>query len=91
MAGVTYLLDTNAVSDLLKRHPIVHTRLQAGFRNSDTVCICQPVYYEVLRGLLRGGATTKLAMLRRDFLPFFRWTPLTDDDWMQAATTGLQP
>ena len=85
MAGIVYILDTNVISDLLKRNANVYAQLQASLKDSDTVCICQPVHYETLRGLLWVGAMSKKAVLQDDFLPLFRWIPLTDDDWLQAA------
>jgi predicted nucleic acid-binding protein len=85
MAGVTYILDTNVISDLLKRHTNVYSHLKNSLKNGDTVCIPQPVYYEVLRGLLWVGASAKQSILERDFLPLFRQVALVDDDWRQAA------
>lgn len=49
------------------------------------VCLCQPVYYEVLRGLLKTNATRKLYLFHTAIMPMLNWIPLTDEDWRQAA------
>jgi len=85
MAGVTYILDTNVISDLLKQNANVHARLRDSLRQGNTLCICQPVYYEVLRGLLWVGTAGKQSILQNGLLPLFRWVALTDEDWVQAA------
>ncbi len=85
MADVSYLLDTNIISDLLRQHPQVTARVQAGLRRGETLGICQPVRYEVLRGLLWVGATAKLTVLQDNVLPLFELVTLTDEDWELAA------
>lgn len=85
MAGIVYLLDTNVISDLLKRNPVVYSHLQAARAGGDILSICQPVYYEIIRGLIWAGASAKLRILKEEFLPTIRWTLLMDDDWTQAA------
>lgn len=85
MAGIVYLLDTNVFSDLLRRNANVYTHLEAARSGGDDLCICQPVYYEVLRGPLWAGASAKEHAFHADFLPLFRRVSLTDDDWKQAA------
>jgi tRNA(fMet)-specific endonuclease VapC len=85
MAGVTYILDTNVISDLLKGHPNVQARLRDAMQQEAAIILCQPVLYEVRRGLLWVGATSKQAVLERDFLPLFQVTPLLDGDWALAA------
>jgi tRNA(fMet)-specific endonuclease VapC len=49
---MTYLLDTNAFSDLMREHPAVDARL-AGLGEADTVVLCPVVRGEILYGLGR--------------------------------------
>jgi predicted nucleic acid-binding protein len=81
-----YLLDANAVSDWLGRYPnemdvLVAERLRGG----DNVSICQPVYYELLRGLLWRKAPRKAAQLQAAILPKLVFIRVIDDDWIEAA------
>ncbi len=80
-----YLFDTNAISDLLALQPEVHKQSQAAQLQGDTLAICRPVYYELLRGLLWKKAQKKQSVLRYQLLPQFAWVSLQDDDWEQAA------
>jgi predicted nucleic acid-binding protein len=77
-----YVLDTNVMSDLTRGHPTVLTNLKA--HESDTIYLCQPVYFESLRGLLWKKAHAKLKSLQalRELLT---WVELTDEDWSHAA------
>ncbi|MEW6577731.1 MAG: PIN domain-containing protein [Chloroflexota bacterium] len=63
------------------RHGTSASRTTAG----EALCICQPVRYEVLRGLLWVGATVKLTVLQDNVLPLFQTVTLTDEDWELAA------
>lgn len=80
-----YLLDTNTVSDLIAEIPQVMQWVQQHRLNHDPMAICQPVYYELMRGLIRTKATKKLSILRHQLLPHFDWIRLQDEDWLQAA------
>ncbi len=48
----TYLLDTNAFSDLMREHPALDTRL-VGLNEENAVIICTIVRGEILYGLER--------------------------------------
>src|SRR5258706_6002402 len=79
------LLDTNAVTAVIKEEPqgrqwAIEQRAQ-GHR----LGICQPVYYEVLRGLLWRDAQKQLQSFTERVLPLLQWITLTDQDWTQAA------
>jgi predicted nucleic acid-binding protein len=81
-----FLLDTNVASEWLGPESgewdrQVEEKLNAG----ETVGICQPVYYELTRGLLWKNATRKLAILRDKILPQLQLITLQDEDWLQAA------
>ncbi len=80
-----YLLDTNLISDLLKRDIHIRNQIQQYLEQGDTLAICRPVYYELMRGLLWTKANTKQTVLHNDLIPQFQWLPLHDDDWTQAA------
>ena len=49
---MTYLLDSNAFSDLMREHPAAYTRL-AGLAEADAVILCPVVRGEILYGLGR--------------------------------------
>jgi predicted nucleic acid-binding protein len=52
-----YLLDTNVIADLMRDNETVRGRRDAVVRDGEIIGICQPVYFETLRGLLWAGAT----------------------------------
>lgn len=80
-----YPLDTNTISDLIAEHPTVIHRVEEHRINRDVMAICQPVYYELIRGLIRTKATTKLSILRDRLIPQFDRVPMEDADWLKAA------
>ena len=69
MAGLTSILDTSVISDALKRNEPVRSRLWRSVVEENTVCLCQPVYYEVLRGLVKTNATSKLSVPQNEVRP----------------------
>lgn len=85
MERLTYILDTNVIADRMNARELVSQRLFATVQAGHRVCLCQPVYYEVLRGLLKTNATRKLQFFQATIMPLLEWLPLTDDDWRQAA------
>jgi predicted nucleic acid-binding protein len=66
-----YLLDANAVSDLLSRHPKVTVRVREALHRGDTLAMCRPIHYKLLCGLLWRGATAKLTIFNQRILPIF--------------------
>jgi tRNA(fMet)-specific endonuclease VapC len=58
---VTYLLDTNIVTYILKKNPTVDKRFREVRRLKQDVFISCITYYEVKRGLLAINATRQLA------------------------------
>lgn len=85
MEGLTYVLDTNVIADRMKAREPVSQRLTVAVQTGHRVCLCQPVYYEVMRGLLKTNATRKLHLFQTTIVPLLTWVSLTDDDWRQAA------
>ena len=55
-----YSLDSNAVSDILRRRSDVLTRYREEVKKDTIFAICDVVYYEVVRGLKAIGATSKI-------------------------------
>ncbi|MEH1923938.1 type II toxin-antitoxin system VapC family toxin [Nostoc sp.] len=65
---MTYLLDTNIVSYILRRNATVGSKLRDANRSGEEVFISCITYYEVKRGLLYANATRQLG----DFNQFSR-------------------
>ena len=80
-----YVLDTNAVSDFLKRHTQVSDEIFRALARHDHLLIPQPVHYELIRSLIRHNATAQLDRLNKQILPLLEWIAISDDDWLQAA------
>jgi predicted nucleic acid-binding protein len=80
-----YLLDANVISDLITLHPRVRQRARHARLKGDSLGLCHPIYYELLRGLYWRGASAKLATLNQQVVPLLTWIPLVDSDWEQAA------
>lgn len=57
---MTYFLDTNIISYLLKGNTSVLKKLEELAEGDNEFRIPSVAYYEIKRGLLAGGATTKL-------------------------------
>lgn len=85
-----FILDTNAVSDYINAIEPTHKRIYDALRSGESVHLCQPVYYEVLRGLLKINATRKLRIFREEFVPLLGWLSLADEDWQRAAELWVQ-
>lgn len=58
---MTYLLDTNIVSYILRRNATVGRKLRDANRSGEDVFISCITYYELKRGLLYANATRQLA------------------------------
>ncbi len=80
-----YLLDTCAISDMLVNNMNVISRVEQHLANRDTVAICRPVYYELMRGLVWRKSPKKRAILDDNVLPKLDWQTMEDADWLQAA------
>lgn len=85
MDPVTYILDTNVIADRIRRHPQVLIRLTRASDSGNTLGLCDPVRYEVSRGLLKINATRKLRLFREEISPLMDHLALTSDDWQAAA------
>ncbi len=56
---MTYALDSNIISYMLKDNAAVYKQLERALENNDRCVIPPVVYYEVKRGLLAVNATAK--------------------------------
>lgn len=56
-----YLIDTNIITAILKNNKNIFAKVQKVIINSEEVLINGISYYEIKRGLLAVGATTKLS------------------------------
>ncbi len=90
MAGLIFVLDTNTIAELFDPTSSAAVRMRQALQEDNTIYICQPVDYEVMRGLLKVNATRKLEIYREQLLPTLDWLPLTDADWRQAAKYWAQ-
>lgn len=85
MDGLIYILDTNVITDRMKVIEPVASRFTKAVAAGHEVYLCQPVYYEVLRGLLKVNATSQLQFFQTVIVPFLKPLALIDSDWQQAA------
>jgi predicted nucleic acid-binding protein len=77
---VTYLLDTNAISDLMKAAPRIEDWI-AGLDRGDRVVTCTIARGEILFGIARlpaGRRRTELEEAGRQFLAVFRCEPVPE-------------
>lgn len=85
MAGLIYILDTNAIADYLNGIETTTNRIDQALDAGSHLYLAQPVVYEVLRGLLKVNAVRKLHVFEQEFAPQFDKLDITDADWQQAA------
>ena len=88
-AGVTYLLDTNAISDLMRAAPLIENWM-AGLDQRDRVVTCTIVRGEILFGIARlppGKRRTELEETGRQFLGVVRCESVLEraDDFYAAG------
>ena len=85
-----YLLDTNVLTQLLRRTPGVVDQYRSALRRGEPVYLSTVVYYEVKRGLLHVGASRQLRQLDEDFKNVLPWATVTDAMWDRAAHVWAQ-
>lgn len=59
-----YVLDSNAIIDILRKNEIVLGRLTKTLAQNARFLLCPIVYYEVYRGLMDAGAERQVAAFR---------------------------
>jgi tRNA(fMet)-specific endonuclease VapC len=79
---VKFLLDTNIVTAGINGETSVLTRLQT--HRAEEVYLCQPVYYEIMRGLIWKKAATKITAVEQ-LRVRLGWYSLIDEDWELAS------
>ncbi|MCL4252699.1 MAG: PIN domain-containing protein [Anaerolineae bacterium] len=79
-----YILDTNTISDLLRQNPLSVSYLRQAKMQNDVLVLCQPVNYEIQRGLKDKQASRQLSDYQQKFKLLFHWVSLIDDDWNSA-------
>ncbi len=77
-----FILDTNIISAIIKGHPAVFVHFEA--HRSDEIYLCQPVYFETMRGLIWKRADSKIGLLER-LRSQLGWLQLNDHHWTQAG------
>jgi predicted nucleic acid-binding protein len=85
MERLAYILDTNAVSDYINQIELTTEHTKQALRDGHILYLCQPVVYEVLRGLIKARAERKRRIFEEQFAPQLTYLTLTDADWLQAA------
>lgn len=81
---ITYVLDTNIISLILRKEATVAARLEEVQSTRHRMFGCPAVWYEVRRGLLYRDSKAQMSHF---FLLFdrFEWQDYTVDDWRLAA------
>lgn len=82
---MSYLLDTNVITQLLKRTSAVVQRYRVVLERRDVIYLSAVAYYEVKRGLLHLGASRPLRQLDENFRNVLHWLPVSDATWDHAA------
>lgn len=85
MGRVTYILDSTLIADGIRRDAQVLDRLTQAGEDGHALGLCDPVRYEVLRGLFKVKATRKLQLFRQTIMPLLDHVPLIAADWRLAA------
>ena len=82
---MAFLLDTNVLTQLLKRTTAVVDRYRGALERGEPIYLSAVVYYEVKRGLLHVRATSQLRQLDEDFKRVLLWLTVSDAAWDRAA------
>lgn len=80
-----YVLDANAISDILRKDEAVVARYVSAIRQDAQFLVCPVSLYEVYRGLLHKRATRQLAILR-EMSESLGYEDLSREDWNEAAS-----
>jgi predicted nucleic acid-binding protein len=80
-----YVIDTNVVSDIAAPSPNASVLAHLARHQQDVLCLCEAVDYEIRRGYLKSGATSRLKVYDDIVKRQFQWVAVEEDDWKQAA------
>ena len=84
MSATVYVLDTNIISSLRPgRNPGLFRHLAQ--HQDQTLCLCEPIIFEVERGFEHRQAPQQLAHFQEKVLPLFVVVPAQLVDWRVAA------
>jgi predicted nucleic acid-binding protein len=82
----TYLLDTNIISDVLRKKRLeVSKRLESAIADNAVIILSPVVYFEIMRGLLHANAERQMLFFMALMMEF-RWTDLERADWDRATS-----
>ena len=79
-----FVLDTNIVSQVLRRNAAALAHLREAAENDDDLFMCPVVFYELWRGLLYRGADRQLAELNA-LARALQWVDYDRTMWVEAA------
>jgi predicted nucleic acid-binding protein len=79
-----FVLDTNIISHVFRRNPVVLARLGDAADRDDDLYMCPVVYYEIWRGLRYRGAGRQLGDLEA-FARTLQWVDYDKAMWTDAA------
>ncbi|MCL4255422.1 MAG: PIN domain-containing protein [Anaerolineae bacterium] len=85
MDRLIYVIDTNVVIDYLRNIPVITEKVHRMLSDDHYIYLCQPVYYEIMRGFIRANSGRKRTIFEQKFRPMLHWVRLTDADWTIAA------
>jgi len=78
-------LDTNVISDYINGVTHLQLAIETARENGNTLYLCDPVEFEVVRGLIHTNATRKRAVFEEKVKPLLEPLSLNEADWTQAA------
>ncbi len=82
-----FILDTNIISAGFNGDTQILAHLET--HRTDEIYLCQPVYYEVMRGLIWKKAASKILTLQKLHVRL-GWIELTDEDWQRATRLWVE-
>jgi predicted nucleic acid-binding protein len=85
MERLAYILDTNVIADYLNAFEPTTDRVRQAIKDQHILYLCQPVLYEVLRGLHHSQSIRKQKTLEDLFMPQLEVATLLETDWRVAA------
>ena len=77
MDQVIYIMDTTVIADRIRRHSQVLNHLTRASDDGHVLGLCDPVRYEVLRGLFKVNAIQKLNLFQETIAPLIDHLSLT--------------
>jgi len=80
-----FLIDSNTIADFVSRQENTLHQIKIAKTQGDTLGLCRPVHYEVLRGFLWRNAPAKRSRFEGSIGLIFDWVELAETDWVQAA------